>query len=153
MNWRSGYTSAPMAAIDVKLAEGIPDLAALGAREAADLLGTGAPLEDEARIETISSDAGAKLLRYPLPGTPGPEARSNGLPIAAVAEAFQVDLLGLIQIVQGFMHARSAELGFNRDRTAAMAVFHLAEVVQGLDDGAAQLVAAGLEQGRLGHQG
>jgi len=48
---------------------GVPDLAALGARQVEDLLGTGDALEEEERAEVVAQEEGRVVLRYPLPGT------------------------------------------------------------------------------------
>ncbi|MDA1264884.1 MAG: hypothetical protein O2816_07390 [Planctomycetota bacterium] len=47
----------------------VPDLSALGARAAEDLLGTGAALETEAQAERLPAEDGVEVLRVPLPGT------------------------------------------------------------------------------------
>ncbi|MEE8469126.1 MAG: lipopolysaccharide kinase InaA family protein [Planctomycetota bacterium] len=68
---------------EVTLAPGIPDLAALGAAEPSDLLGTGAGLIGEARAQPLEAAPGSELLRCPLPGTPDENGRVHESPRGA----------------------------------------------------------------------
>jgi len=68
---------------DLTLAPGIPDLAALGAGEPADLLGTGVGLTGETRAQRLEDDGGGELLRCPLPGTPDETGRVHERPRGA----------------------------------------------------------------------
>ena len=63
------------------LAPGVPDLAALGAERADDVLG--GALSEEARAELVSEDAESRLVRCPLPGTPGDDGRLTASPCGA----------------------------------------------------------------------
>lgn len=59
-----------MPELNVTLAPGVPDLAALGASAPEDLLGAGRPLEEEHRAQDVETRPGLRHLRVPLPGTP-----------------------------------------------------------------------------------
>src|SRR5262245_17823897 len=65
----------------VELAPGVPDLRALGVAAVADLL------DEErlpgARAEVVERDARGSLVRFPLPGTAGPDGRRGGPPRGA----------------------------------------------------------------------
>lgn len=66
----------------VRLAPGVPDLAALGARSVDGLFVAGG-LEGEPQAEDLGTVRGATLRRVPLPGTPGPGGRRIGRPRGA----------------------------------------------------------------------
>lgn len=72
-----------MPSANVLLAPAVPDLAALGARSAEDLLGLGGGLEGEGRAELLGRERGMSRWRVPLPGTPGPDGRFVGRPRGA----------------------------------------------------------------------
>lgn len=67
----------------LKFGPGVPGREALGAKSLEDFLGTGDGLHDEARMETVREDGARRLLRYPLPGTPGADGSLTGSPRGA----------------------------------------------------------------------
>jgi len=69
--------------IRTRLGRGVPDLAALGAREAADLLEPETRLAAWPRAEVLADDGACLRVRYPLPGTPDAAGRVQGRPRGA----------------------------------------------------------------------
>jgi hypothetical protein len=67
----------------LRLAPGVPDLAALGARSFADLMGDSGGLEGEARATEVAREPGRRVLRVPLPGTAVGAERLRGRPRGA----------------------------------------------------------------------
>lgn len=67
----------------LKFGPGVPGREALGAKCLEDFLGTGEGLHDEARMETVREEGARRLLRYPLPGTPGEDGNLTGSPRGA----------------------------------------------------------------------
>lgn len=65
------------------LAPGLPDLAALGARDGRELLGLGVALAGEETAELVARDPSSRTLRIALPGTPDATGRRRGLPRGA----------------------------------------------------------------------
>jgi hypothetical protein len=69
--------------VRVRLGEGVPDLASLGARAAEDLLERGGAVEGFERAELLRERRGEAIWRVPLPGTPVPDGRRHGRPRGA----------------------------------------------------------------------
>lgn len=101
--------------LNVTLAPGVPNLAALGARKGEDLLGSGDPLLEEARANLLPDDrVGAQVMRLPLPGTPdgsGPLTSSPRGAGTGLIDLVRFQNPGLWErMVARFTHPRSASL-------------------------------------------
>lgn len=99
----------------VVLAPGVPDLAALGAEGAVDVLGVeNGQLLEEPRAELLEEGPGERLLRCPLPGTPGEEGGLTGAPRGAGTGHVHLrrySRAGLGEILRSRLgHPRSASL-------------------------------------------
>lgn len=100
--------------LNVILAPGVSDLAAIGARNLEALLGTGEPLEREANALDLPATEGSKRLRLPLPGTPVEGQAHRGRPRGAGTgwlELVRYASPGLRPLLQArFTHPRSMSL-------------------------------------------
>ena len=121
----------------LRLAPGVPNLAALGVDRVALLLGPdGMP---DARARRVWDGPGGSVLRYPLPGTPGEDGRRRGRPGGAGT--------GWLRLRRfhggGWMRHLAARLTAPRSASLAERAWNLACCVRAAGVGTPELMAVG----------